>query len=68
MRRFLWLCLFFGGYIWMIVTGNEQMVLERGKALYNLVAHWLEDADVDFQLNNKNKSAREKHLRPRRWD
>jgi len=52
----------------MIVTGNEQMVLERGKALYNLVAHWLEDADVDFQLNNKNKSAREKHLRPRRWD
>ncbi len=52
----------------MIVTGNEQLVLERTRALYNLVAHWLEDADIDFQLHNKKKSPKEKHLRPRRWD
>ena len=67
MRRFLWLCLFFGGYIWMVVTGNEQLVLERGRALYKLVADWLEDADVDFQLKDE-KSVRKKNLRPKRWE
>ena len=67
MRRFLWLCLFFGGYIWMVVTGNEQLVLERGRALYKLVADWLEDADVDFQLKEE-KSVRKKNLRPKRWE
>ncbi len=67
MRRFLWLCLFFGGYIWMVVTGNEQLVLERGRALYKLVADWLEDADIDFQLQEQ-KSVRKKNLRPKRWE
>ncbi len=67
MRRFLWLCLFFGGYIWMVVTGNEQLVLERGRALYKLVADWLEDADLDFQIKEE-KSVRKKNLRPKRWE
>lgn len=67
MRRFLWLCLFFGGYIWMVVTGNEQLVLERGRALYKLVADWLEDADLDFQLKEE-KSVHKKNLRPKRWE
>ncbi len=65
--HFLWLCLFFGGYIWMVVTGNEQLVLERGRALYKLVADWLEDADVDFQIKEE-KSVRKKNLRPKRWE
>jgi hypothetical protein len=51
----------------MVVTGNEQLVLERGRALYKLVADWLEDADLDFQIKEE-KSVRKKNLRPKRWE
>lgn len=51
----------------MAVTGNEQLVLERGRALYKLVADWLEDADLDFQLR-EHQSMKKKQSRPRRWD
>ena len=68
MRRFGWLALLFGGYIWMVVTGNEQLVLERGKALYHLIAHWFEGADFDFHLEGQKKGSPSKHSRSRRWD
>ena len=67
MRKLLWLCLFFGAYVWTVTTGNEQFVLERGKALYKLIADWFQDADVDFNLKSK-KSTQPKKERHRRWD
>ena len=66
MRRLFWLILFFGGYIWMVTTENEQFVLEKGRYLYALVANWFSDADVDFQMEKKEVS-KNKH-RSRRWD
>lgn len=67
MRKLLWLCLFFGAYVWMVTTGNEEFVLERGKALYRMISDWFEDADVDFQVKHK-KLSQQKKDRPRRWD
>ncbi|HSX38291.1 MAG TPA: hypothetical protein VLE95_05615 [Chlamydiales bacterium] len=67
MRKFLWLCFFFGAYVWMATTGNEQFVIEKGKALYKLVSDWLQDADVDFHLERK-KLIQKKQNRSRRWD
>ncbi len=51
----------------MATTGNEQFVLEKGKALYKMVADWFEDADVDFQIKSK-KISHSKRERSRRWD
>ena len=67
MRTLLWLFLFFSAYVWMVTTGNEQFVLERGKALYRLACEWFEDADIDFQVKPK-KTTHPKKERPRRWD
>jgi hypothetical protein len=66
MRRIFWLLLFLGGYVWMITTENELFVLEKGRALYQLVANWFQDAEVDLQIKKKEVS-KNKH-RSRRWD
>ncbi|MDE3055100.1 MAG: hypothetical protein KGI80_00165 [Verrucomicrobiota bacterium] len=52
MRRLLWLLFLLGLYVWISVTGNEAMLIERGKLVYRFVVHWLEDADIDFHLDN----------------
>lgn len=66
MRRLLWLSLFFGGYVWMVTTENEQFVLEKGKAIYKMISDWFIDADVDFQL--KKTEISKSKSRSRRWD
>jgi hypothetical protein len=67
MQKFFWIALFVGGYIWMVTTGNEDLVIERGKAIYKMFSDWLQDADVDFQLKKK-KVSQQKPERQRRWD
>lgn len=67
MRKVLWLALFFGAYIWMVSTGNEQFVIEKAKACYKLISDWFQDADIDFHLERK-KFIQKKSNRPRRWD
>jgi len=67
MRKLFWLCIFFGAYFWMVTTGNEDLVLEKGRALYRMVTEWFKDADVDFQVKRK-KITQKKRERPRRWD
>jgi hypothetical protein len=66
MRRLFWLIVFLGGYVWMITTENEQFVLEKGKALYQMVLNWFSNADIDFQIRKKEISKTKS--RPRRWD
>jgi len=66
MRKLFWLCLLLGGYVWMVTTENEEFVLQRGRALYKIVADWFQDAEVDFHLQHK-KSPK-KQERRRRWD
>jgi hypothetical protein len=67
MQKFLWLALFVGGYIWMVTTGNEDLVIEHGKAVYKMVSDWFQDAELDFQLKPK-KISHQKTERHRRWD
>lgn len=50
MRRLLWMILLLGGYFWVMTSGNDQALLEKGKWLYETVIAWFDDADVDFQL------------------
>jgi hypothetical protein len=66
MGKLFWLILFFSGYVWMAATENEALVLEKGKALYQMIVHWLSDAEVDFQIKKKEISKNKQ--RPRRWD
>jgi len=63
MRRLFWLIVLAGAYLWILTSGHDQFVFEKGKAFYNSIAKWIEDADADFQLKDvkvKKKS--------RRWD
>ena len=63
MRRLFWLIVLAGAYFWVLTSGRDQFVLEKGKALYSTIAKWVEDADADFQLKNvKSKK------KSRRWD
>jgi hypothetical protein len=63
MRRLFWLIVLSGAYLWVLTSGRDQFVLEKGKAIYETIAKWIEDADADFQL--KNPKAKKKS---RRWD
>lgn len=54
----------FGAYIWVITSGNDQMILDRGKEIYKAVIVWFDGADVDFQLKKDKVSKK----RSRRWD
>ncbi len=63
MRRLFWLIVLVGAYLWVLTSGHDQFVFERGKAIYSNIAKWIEDADADFQLKNvKSKK------KSRRWD
>lgn len=66
MRRLFWLMAFIGIYVWASITGNEEMFIQKGKLFYKMVVHWLEDAEIDFHLDSKNRSKGKN--RPRRWD
>lgn len=63
MRRLFWLIVLLGAYLWVLTSGRDEFLLEKGKALYESVFKWIDDADADFQLKNiKTKK------RSRRWD
>lgn len=64
MRKLLWMILLFGVYVWVMTSGHDRMVLEQGKNLYNALISWFDDAEVDFQLKEKQKEKK----RSRRWD
>jgi hypothetical protein len=53
-----------GVYVWLVTSGNDGIVLETGKSIYNSVVHWFDDAEIDYQLNTQKTNKR----RPRRWD
>ena len=63
MKRLLWIILLFSAYVWLSTSGKSDLVLEKGKALYQTIVTWLEDAEIDFQV----KTEKEKK-RSRRWD
>ena len=56
--------LLFAGYLWVVTSGNDQMLLEKGKAVYKAVVAWFDGADVDYQT----KKSKEVIKRHRRWD
>lgn len=64
MRKLLWVLMGIGGYIWMVTSGNDEFVLNQGKAIYRALVAWFDDAEVDFQMKKTSKSKK----RDRRWD
>jgi hypothetical protein len=57
---------FFCAYVWLVTSGREQMVIEYGKTVYQALVAWFDDAEVDFQMNPKEKPSPKK--KSRRWD
>jgi hypothetical protein len=64
MRKLLWLILLFTAYVWVMTSGRDRMVLEQGKAVYNALVAWLDDAEIDYQVKKEKKPKK----RARRWD
>lgn len=67
MRLIFWLCVFFGLYFWAVKTENEELILEKGRALYRTFSGWFEDIEIDFHVKEK-KGSHHKQQRSRRWD
>lgn len=65
MRRLLWTVLFFCLYVWVMTSGHDKMLLEKGKALYEELIAWFDDAEVDFQIKQDHSKSKKKQ---RRWD
>ncbi len=65
MRKLLWAILLFGAYIWAMTSGNDQIIIEKGKNLYQGLVAWFDDAEVDFQVKPSKFKSKKK---PRRWD
>lgn len=65
MRRLLWMILLLGAYLWAMTSGHDQMILEQGKNICKAVVAWLDDAEVDFQVKQKETKTKKKS---RRWD
>ena len=63
MMRLFWMITLLGGYVWIVSSGKEQLVIETGKAIYQAAMNWLDGADVDFQLKEKKTTKRS-----RRWN
>lgn len=61
--RLFWVIFLLGAYVWVVSSGNEKALLEKGRAVYEAIANWLDSADMDFQLKEKKHSKRS-----RRWD
>jgi hypothetical protein len=64
MRRLIWAILFLGAYFWLVTSGNDALVLEKGKAVYEAIVAWLDGADIDYQTK-RDKDVVKRH---RRWD
>lgn len=62
MRKILWAVLFFAAYIYVTTSNQESYFLEKGKAVYEYLSAWFEDAELDFHL----KKESEKNIK-RRW-
>lgn len=64
MRKLLWMILLFGVYVWLMTSGHDRMVMQQGKVVYQSLVSWFDDAEVDFQVKQKQKAKK----RSRRWD
>lgn len=53
MRKILWAVLFFAAYVYMTSTHQESYFLEKGKAVYEYISGWFEDAELDFHLKKE---------------
>jgi len=63
MRKIFWLVVLAGSYLWVLTSGHDDFLLDKGKSVYNTIAKWIEDSDADFQLKNINSKKKS-----RRWD
>jgi len=62
MRRLLWIIILLGGYVWIVTSGHDKALLEKGKWAYDALVSWFDDADIDYQLKSEKSK---KHSR--RW-
>ena len=52
MRTLLWMIVLIGGYVWVVTSGHEEFILDKGKMLVDAVLNWFEDAEIDFQTGS----------------
>lgn len=64
MRKLLWMILLLGAYVWAMTSGHDRFILDQGRMVFNALVAWFDDADVDFQIKQKQKAKK----RSRRWD
>lgn len=65
MKKIFWIILLLFTYIWVVSSGHEQVVIDHAKKVYETVITWFDEADVDFQADQKTIV---KKKRPRRWE
>ena len=71
MRKLFWMMFLFAAYIWIVSSGREQFLLDQGRAVYQVIASWFDEADVDFQVkksSQKNAPQKAPKKKSRRWD
>jgi hypothetical protein len=68
MRKLLWLAFLVVGYIWMVTNGKEELVLAKGRFLYQVITAWFETAEVDFQTSPPKEKGKKRSDKTRRWD
>lgn len=54
-----------GGYVWLVTSGNDDILLNKGRMVARFVIDWFEDADVDFYGGSGSSKIKKKS---RRWD
>ncbi len=65
MRKLFWMIFLLGAYFWVVTSGHDGILLEKGTALYKGIVAWFDDAEVDCQLKVEKSK---KRCRSRRWD
>jgi hypothetical protein len=70
MRRVFWALVLLAAYVWSVTTGRDQLICNQGKRVYQFVAAWVGDAEVDLQVQKQVSTtpANDKKKRSRRWD
>lgn len=68
MRRLLWMIFLFGAYMWLMTSGHDRMLFDQGKNIYQAIVAWLDDAEVDYQMQKHPKAKEKAKKRSRRWD
>jgi len=61
MRKIFWATVLLGAYLYLTGTGQQGLILEKGKQFYAYIVSWLQDANIDYHTQKPEKK------NSRRW-